>query len=180
MSQDTCILTTNDFLILEVLLGRSVASDSSMTSLLRRKINAAQVVFGGDVPADVATLNSRVLFGVDGRDPDTRIICQDRMTSPIGLFLSVATFRGLSLLGLSEGQEFRLHGHDGVEETIRLERVLYQPETARREREVLDQYAVTKQSKPAFRLIRGAFYGTPKTSGAIRHGLDDPDGPSAA
>ncbi len=46
------------------------------------------------------------------------------MTSPIGLFLPITTFRGLALIGLSEGHEFSLPGQDGLEETVLLEKVL--------------------------------------------------------
>ena len=42
-----------------------------------------------------------------------------------------------ALLGLTEGQTFGFINRDGKEERIRLQGVLYQPETARREREAL-------------------------------------------
>jgi regulator of nucleoside diphosphate kinase len=177
MSHDACILTTKDLTILEVMLDRCLGMDDPMAPLLRRKINTAQVVFRDDVPADVATLSSRVVFSVDGRGPDTRIISHDRMTSPIGLFLPITTFRGLALLGQSEGQEFRLPGQDGREESVRLDQVLYQPEAARREKEALDRSGTATPRKPALRLIRG---GQPEIARIVPGGFDDPDGPTAA
>lgn len=180
MSHDACILTTKDLTILEVMLDRCLGRDDPMAPILRRKINAAQIVFRDDVPADVATLSSRVVFSVDGRDPDTRIISPDRMTSPIGLFLPITTFRGLALLGLAEGQEFSLPGQDGELETVRLEKVLYQPEAARREKEVFDRTSVAPPSKPVLRLIRGARYGQPEFKAVEPAGPHEPDGPSAA
>jgi regulator of nucleoside diphosphate kinase len=118
------------------MLERCLGIDEWLAPLLRRKISSAQVVFRDDVPENVATLSSRVTFSVDGRDSDTRIISHDRMTSPIGMFLPITSPRGLALLGLAEGQEFRLPNHDGVEERILLENVHYQPEAAKRAKEV--------------------------------------------
>lgn len=182
MSIDSCMLTTKDFTILEVMLDRCLGRDDPMAPLLRRKIESAMVVFRDDVPGHVATMSSRVVFSVDGRDSDTRVISHDRMTSPIGLFLPVTTFRGLALIGLSEGQEFRLPGQDGVEEIVRLEKVLYQPETARREKEALGRMEAAPR-KPFLTLIRWANYGQPVNTpfglGGF-DGFDDPNGPSAA
>jgi regulator of nucleoside diphosphate kinase len=180
MSNDACILTTKDLTILEVMLDRCLRGDDPMVPILKRKINAAQIVFRDDVPADVATLNSRVVFSVDGRDPDTRIISHDRVTSPIGLFLPLTTFRGLALLGLSEGQEFSLPGQDSALEKVRLEKVAYQPEAARREKKLLDRTTAAVLNKPVLGLIRGARYGQPELVAVKPSGPHDPGGPSVA
>ncbi len=177
MSNNACILTTKDFRILEVMFDRCLGRDDPMALLLKRKLDAARVVFLDDVPTNVATLSSRVVFSVDGRDPDTRVISHDRMTSPIGLFLPVTTFRGLALVGLFEGQHFSLPGQNGVEETVLLEKVLYQPEAARREKEALDRTAV---AMPALRVVQGGIRARPDIAGAAPVRFDDPDGPSAA
>jgi regulator of nucleoside diphosphate kinase len=134
MPHESCFLTTKDFTILEVMLDRCLGTGDPMRALLARKIESATVVFRDDIPPDVATLSSRVTFTVDGREPDTRILSHDRMTSPIGLFLPISTPRGLALLGLAAGQTFRLAKPDGGEERIVLEAVAYQPEAAKRER----------------------------------------------
>ena len=109
-----------------------------------------------------ATLSSRVTFSVNGRDPDTRVISHDRMTSPIGMFLPITIARGLALLGLAEGQQFLLTNEDGVEERILLEKVRYQPEAAKREKEAMAGLPTSVQRKPALKLIRGAFYDQPR------------------
>ncbi|QPC92977.1 nucleoside-diphosphate kinase [Mesorhizobium sp. INR15] len=177
MSRDSCILTTKDFTILEVMLDRSLGRDDPMAVLLARKINSAQVVFRDDVSPDVATVSSRVVFSVDGRDPDTRVISHDRMTSPIGLFLPITAYRGLALVGLCEGQEFSLPGQDGKQEIVRLEKVLYQPEAARREKVALDRAAVLTPRKTALRLIRGAYYAQPEVCAVEPEWFDDPAAP---
>ena len=177
MSKDACILTTKDFSILEVMFDRCLGRDDPMAALLRRKLDAALVVFRDDVPGNVATLSSRVSFSVDGGALETRVVSHDRMTSPVGLFLPVTHPRGLALLGLAEGQEFRLTGHDGREERIRLEKVRYQPEAARREKEVAVKAEIPSGNRPVLRLIAGDLGGKPALVGP--DGFDDP-GPAAA
>jgi regulator of nucleoside diphosphate kinase len=180
MSKETCILTTKDFTIVEVMRDRCLGQGDPMAPILKRKIESAIVMFRDEVPDDVATMSSRVTFSVNGRDPDTRIISHDRTTSMVGMFLPVTTLRGLALLGLAEGEHFVLTSSDGVEERILLEKVQYQPEAARRGRESLERHEVGQApGKPSLRLIRGAFYDRARLTPASPDGVDDP-GPSAA
>ena len=175
MSYETCILTTKDFTIVEVMRDRC-PKDDPLAPILRRKIDTAIVMFRDDVPGDVATLSSRVSFSVDGRDPDTRVLSADRMASPVGLFLPITTPRGLALLGLAEGEAFDFVNGDGAKERILLEKVHYQPEAARRDREAMERAGQVAR-KPALRLIRGAFPAP--LAPAAPAGPDDP-GPAAA
>ncbi|MHB2264522.1 nucleoside-diphosphate kinase [Aliihoeflea sp. PC F10.4] len=178
MSTENCILSTKDFTILEVMRDRRVGTDDPLSPILEQKLLSATVMFREDIPADVATLSSRVTFSVDGRDPDTRVISHDRMAASVGMFLPITMNRGLALLGLREGQTFRLVTRKHRMEDVRLEKVQYQPEAARREKEALERR--TKPSaKPTFKLIRGALYGA--TVPGFRQSDDfcDPD-PSAA
>ncbi|MEQ8295292.1 MAG: nucleoside-diphosphate kinase [Nitratireductor sp.] len=179
MSQPSCILTTKDHTILEVMLERCLGQDDPMAALLKEKLDAARVVFGDDIPATVATLNSRITFSVDGREPDTRVISHERMQSPVGLFLPLTSLRGLALIGLSEGQLFRFAGQEGVQETIVLESVLYQPEAARREKEALTRMAPPVQKRPTLTLIQGSARTSCRPASPGPGGFDDP-GPSAA
>jgi regulator of nucleoside diphosphate kinase len=180
MPHDACTLTTKDFTILEVMLDRCPGAGDPMRALLVRKINGATVVFRDDIPPDVATLSSRVTFTVDGREPDTRIISHDRMTSPLGLFLPITTLRGLALLGLSAGEAFGFAKSNG-EERVVLEQVLYQPESARRERDALARLTTPAARRSLLRVIPGTRYGH-QAVGSERGGvrLDDDPGPSAA
>ena len=177
MSTDACILTTKDFTILEVMRDRCLGKDDPLAPILRRKIETATVMFREDIPADVATLSSRITFSVDGRDPDTRVLSHDRMTSPVGMFLPITIPRGLALLGLAEGQEFVLADGEDDELRVLLQAVHYQPEAARREKEALAPTSAPAPRRPALRLIRGAHYDRPRF--APLGGSDDP-GPSAA
>jgi regulator of nucleoside diphosphate kinase len=179
MSTETCILTTKDFTILEVMRDRCLGRDDPLAPILKRKIESALVVFREDVPVNVATLSSRVTFNVDGREPDTRVISHDRMTSSVGLFLPITTARGLALLGLTENQAFILTNNDGRNERILLEKVQYQPEAAKREKEALANLSAPTQRKPLLKLIRGAIQDKPQLVPTGSIGLDDP-GPDAA
>lgn len=176
MSPDACILTTKDFTILEVMLERCLGRSDPMRELMQRKINAATVVFRDDVPADVATLNSRVTYRVNDREPDSRVISQDRMTSPIGLFLPITTAQGLALLGLAEGQAFKVTNSEGFDEIVTLEQVHYQPEAAKREKDAMARLKEPVRQQPFLRLVGGTAYEQPLLS---RPDFDDP-GPSAA
>ena len=177
MSVDACILTTKDFTILEVMLDRCLGQDDPMAGILRRKLDAALIVLRDDVPADVATLSSRVTFSVDGRQSDTRVLSHDQMSSPVGLFLPITTARGLALLGLAERQRFRLPGSGDEEEEILLEKVLYQPEAAKRQRDAHLPPAANAQRRPQLTLIQGGGAGRSMTDDS--DDFDDP-GPSAA
>ncbi|WP_157018007.1 nucleoside-diphosphate kinase [Mesorhizobium xinjiangense] len=179
MSEEICVLTTKDFTILEVMRDRCLGRDDPMAALLARKIETATVVFRDDVPANVATLNSRVTFSVDGRQPETRVISHDRMVGLVGMFLPITTRRGLALLGLAEGQEFHLHDRGVMKERIVLDKVLYQPETKRREKEAADGLVGPPQRRPTLRLVRGAAGDRPSPVTVDPDGFDDP-GPSAA
>jgi len=175
MSQETCILTTKDLTILEVMLARCLGREDPMAPLLRRKIDGATVVFSDDVPPDVATLNSRVDFSVDGR-ADSRILAQGVAGASVGLYLPITSPRGLALLGLVEGQEIFLGSTGGKVERIVLEKVLYQPEAARREKEMAERVLPPATRRPALRLIRGALHEEPRVA-TVQRGLSDGSGP---
>lgn len=179
MSIKTCILTNKDFTLLEAMRERYRGTGDPLDLILKRKIDSAVVMFHNDVPAEVATLNSRVTFSVDGRDSDTRVISPDRSATPVGMSLPITNARGLALLGLTEGQEFILSNRQSGEERIVLEKIHYQPEAAKREKEALERPVISPLRKPALRLIRGSL-DAPLPFASQRHnGCDDP-GPSVA
>jgi regulator of nucleoside diphosphate kinase len=101
------------------------------------------------------------------------------MTSSVGLFLPITTARGLALLGLTENQAFILTNNDGVEERILLEKVQYQPEASKREKEALANLSAPALRKPLLKLIRGAIQDKPQLVPTGFIGFDDP-GPDAA
>ena len=132
MSNQACILSTKDHTILEDLYDRYRGRGDPLAFLLRRKLESAVVVFREDVPENVATLNSRVRFSANRDGAQTRIISYGTL-QPVGMYIPITSPRGLALIGLSEGEEFRIPYRDGGIFQIELREVLYQPEKARRE-----------------------------------------------
>jgi regulator of nucleoside diphosphate kinase len=126
----TCHLTTRDFHLLRTLSERSVYRDEAFLRLLRQKLSTATVVFPEDIDPQVATINSRVDFSVDGQPSESRALVHDGDHAVAGL--TIATLRGLALLGMREGETVVVERSDGKREELRLDRVAYQPEAARR------------------------------------------------
>lgn len=179
MSNDNIILTTKDFTILEVLRDRHHDQTGLLMPLIRNKMEKAIVVFREDLPGDIASINSRVRSRVAASESDTRVISTGQTHGPVGMFLPITTLRGLALLGLREGQAMSLVNMNGVTEKIVLEKVEYQPEASRREREALGQEELTVERKPMLRVITGGLDRNRSMSSVLAGGFDDP-GPSAA
>ncbi|MCC4243839.1 nucleoside-diphosphate kinase [Stappia indica] len=188
MSIDTCILTTKDFTLLEVMRDRRRGHEDPLVPILKRKLETATVVFREDVPETVATLSSRVTYSVDGRTPDTRVISHDHLSMPMGMFLPITTRRGLALLGLSEGEEFLLQDASGRQERILLQKVHFQPEAARRSgggstgetgETAAQAMPEPARRRPLLKLVHGALAGADRPRAGGYNGPEEP-GPSAA
>ncbi|MBB6465494.1 GreA/GreB family elongation factor [Aminobacter carboxidus] len=126
-----CQLTTKDFAIVKTMLDRLAWSGGPLVALLRRKLASAHVVFSNEADADVVTLNSRVTFSVDGGAPHTRIVAHGPMDGMVGQIIPITVPRGLALLGLRKGQSILVDCGRGETETIRVDEIHYQPESAR-------------------------------------------------
>jgi regulator of nucleoside diphosphate kinase len=176
MSNEACILTSRDFAILESMAGETPSSDP-LLPLLRRKLERATVTFGNDVPADVATLGSRVAFRINEAGREIRVLSHGRITSPVGLLLPITIPRGLALLGLREGQAATLDLPDGLSERVVLDEVVYQPEAARKLAEAT-QAAAPAARRAAWRIIQGD--GNSRPVAPPSSGPTDDPGPSAA
>jgi regulator of nucleoside diphosphate kinase len=179
MSKNNFILTTKDFTILEVMRDHPLGRHDRLLELIRRKMCKAIVVFREDLPDGVASINSRVTFRVNDGENDTRVLSTGQVTAPVGMFLPITTLRGLALLGLSEGQDIVLTNLDGVEERVLLEKVDYQPEASRRERQALGVEVAPNQNKPLLRVVSSGVRQMRHPVSVNPTGHDDP-GPSAA
>lgn len=171
---DQCLLTTKDYTLLETMHDDPLVRDTALLRLLRRKMASAIVMFREDLPEDIASLNSRVTFSIDGRC-DTRVLTTGRMTTPVGMLLPVDTLRGLALLGLREGQTIAIDNVEGRVEVIMLNAVNYQPERMMRRSDGLP-VRIGLTDKPMLRLVQGV---GPVCSARPPEEPDDP-GPSAA
>ena len=111
-------LTTKDFSILETMLERRAGQSGPLIPLLRAKLAAAQVVFRDDLPPGTVALDCRVVFRVNREQPQTRILVQNENDLFEGRTLSVSSVRGLSLIGLKEGQQISIRDENGETEAI--------------------------------------------------------------
>lgn len=132
MKDRSCRLTMKDFAVLDVMLERRRAFADPMVAMLEEKLSSASTVPTESVGSDIVTMNSRVVFCVDAGAAETRTLVQNDMRGPVGSSLSVATRRGLCMLGMAQGQTASIEFPEGRREQVRIEAVLYQPEAARR------------------------------------------------
>jgi regulator of nucleoside diphosphate kinase len=115
--------------LMAVMRDRSRHDDTHLADL-EEELERAQVVDPHEVPADVVTMNSKVLLtDLDtGERRDVTLVfpgasnaCESR--------ISVLAPMGLALLGGREGEQLRWPTPARVR-SLRIERVLYQPEAA--------------------------------------------------
>lgn len=179
-----CRLTSKDYSILEVMLERRRGFDDPIVPMLERKLAGARVVLVDSVAADVATLNSRVQFRVGDQPAQTRTLIQQEVRGLVGLGLPLTTPLGLALLGLGEGEATVFEQHGGATRVV-LEKVLYQPEAARRVTQGMREEPAAK-GRPALVLVHSAGDDWQPAAaplgghGKILHRGGDDDGPSAA
>lgn len=180
MSGTCCRLTGKDMAVLEVMLERRRGLGDPIVPLIERKLAGARMVPVDAVEATVATLNSRLAFRVDGGPVQTRTLVQQEVRGLVGLCLPLATPLGLALIGLGEGEEAAAERRGGGTARVVLERVLYQPEAARR----AGQQA--GRQRPALVLVHSADDDWQAAAvplggrGKMRHREGGDDGPSAA
>lgn len=168
------VLTARGFALLESLLQQHEAPFAGAAEIVRRKLDAAIVVFPTDVPANVVTLRSRVRFCVDGATADECTLIGAPDDAAYGPTLLLTSPRGLALIGAAAGQTIPAQLPDGSEEMIRIEAVPYQPEQ-RRSRLDLQVISGRDLPEPA-KILSSARSRQP----VAPFGGDDDPGPSAA
>jgi regulator of nucleoside diphosphate kinase len=126
-----CQLTAKDFTYLQSLLA-SKDHDKAYLDLLREKLGSATLLLDHTIDHRIATIESLVAFSVDGKLMEQHILARDGHAPPQGIALPITTLSGLALLGLREGEAFPLMKPNCTTESLRLIKVAYQPEAARR------------------------------------------------
>jgi regulator of nucleoside diphosphate kinase len=127
------VLTSNDYMEVERLLGAAPDMHPAAAAAMRTKLAGAQVVFPGDVPADVVTLDSRVVYQIEDNGPETRTLVaktDDSAAAPRSLPLS--TPAGACLLGLAEGDRAYIPSQRGPVRSLKVLSLVYQPERSHR------------------------------------------------
>lgn len=121
-------LTARDYGLVERFLAERAVRDPFMAALARAKLAAARIA---QVGPEVATLNSRVSFTIDGGPRQHRTLVHWDHDIVTGVTLAIATPLGLGLLGLRVGARAVLHGRDGSRRGLMLRAIEYQPEAVR-------------------------------------------------
>ena len=113
------IVTEDDYSLL-----RRLASHPQLAA----ELNAADVVDSAVVPPDVVTMNSRVLFEDEtiGERREVTIVFPQQSDAPGRV--SVLAPVGTALLGLAAGQSIVWPFPDGKPHSLRVLRIVYQPE----------------------------------------------------
>ncbi|MGH6862389.1 MAG: nucleoside-diphosphate kinase, partial [Phyllobacterium sp.] len=173
---DLCQLTTRDYYTLQSLQENMFLNDELTRFILRNKLSNAVVSFPEDIPANVVTLNSRISYRVDEGLLENHVVANNEMRGLVGLtVISITRPRGLTLLGLTEGQSAIVGRASDVRETVRVEKVMYQPEAEeQRIRERRQRIEDMERSESNVVRLRGS-----RPAVTIGNDNDDP-GPSAA
>jgi regulator of nucleoside diphosphate kinase len=126
------IITHEDRNKLALLVDAHAAdSNNDLIDSLDQEINRARIVEPGEIPPDVVTMNSRVVFRDDGsQSTQTVTLVYPGQENSVEGRISILTPVGAALLGLSEGQNISYATPDGRQKSLTLLKVLYQPEAA--------------------------------------------------
>jgi regulator of nucleoside diphosphate kinase len=130
-SQPSIVISSRDAERLETLLERREHAGTPAAELLLRELGRAEVRRPEDMPPDVITMNSTARFrNVDsGEIREMSLVYPPDADAAAGR-VSILAPVGSALLGLAVGQEIDWPGPDGLQLRLRVEAVLYQPESA--------------------------------------------------
>ena len=122
-------LTARAASVLTAMLEHAPAARPSFAALLRSKLNHSSICFASDIPSGVVTLNSHVLYTVDGQNAGPHLIVPTEGDDFPDYALSIHELRGLALLGLTEGQSITIEEENGKKTTLTVVRVGYRPDS---------------------------------------------------
>ena len=125
------ILSSLDVDRIEALLAAMPTSVFPGKAELQAELDRADVVAPEEIPANVVTMNSTVQFAIAETGKEFRLTLvyprdMDGSADKISILAPVAG----ALLGLSVGDELAWPGPGGKPMTVRVQDILYQPESA--------------------------------------------------
>ena len=138
------ILTPRDFAILETLLAEHVGNNDRLAAAIRRKQEVCLVHYDDKLPTDVVTLGSRLIFRIDDHPQAERRLVEPSHHVPGQGCQSVATMRGIAMLGLRVGAKVGVDLGSRVE-TLEILDLAYQPQA-----EAAARHASSPQMLPAW------------------------------
>ncbi|MHC2485076.1 transcription elongation factor GreAB [Rhizobium leguminosarum] len=164
-------LTAEDANVLMSMLERQGDRPGPFAAVLREKFNRSSVFSRQDIPANVVTIDTELVYTINGVRVGPHVLVHKPAGGLPRLALSVCSMRGLALLGLAIGEKTEIPGNDGEFEVLTVESVLFQPEAETRLKE---------KDRGAAELIDPKVVDfRPRPKKAVISDDDDP-GPSAA
>jgi len=163
-------ITPRDLSVLEAMLDRDQFGNEGLTSAIRRKLQLAQIVFADDLAPNVVTLGSRLAFQADDRPIEERTLVTVEHYAAGEAHQTIASLRGIAMLGLAEGNRVDVELEDGSTEALAIIQVLYQPEADRKSR----------GARSGLRLVSSREEAEQAVPAPSPHPYDDDPGPSAA
>lgn len=128
-------LTTKDYIVLQTMLERSQEAGGPYAELLAHRVRHSAVCLREDIPEDVVTLNTRLVYTLDGRPVPPQLVVQAPNDDLPAFALSIHTIRGLALLGMRVGAVCRYRVGASITETVRVAEILSQPEAEARRKD---------------------------------------------
>lgn len=122
------VLTVRDFGVLERFARLQLPPDDPDARALFGMLDDSRIVGVDAVGPDVATLGSRIVFAVNGGQPEARVLVLPTRHAAAGWTLAVTASRGLALLGRAAGSVVAAKRRDGSAERLHLLDVLQQPQ----------------------------------------------------
>ncbi|CUX67420.1 conserved hypothetical protein [Agrobacterium tumefaciens str. Kerr 14] len=126
-----CQLTAGDANVLMSML-EEADRPGPFETLLREKLNHANVFFREDVPSNVVTIDTRFSYTINGVGFGPSVLVRNLPGDLPGFALSLWTLRGLALLGLAVGEQIEIRGMGGEADVLSVKRVFFQPEAEAR------------------------------------------------
>ncbi|KWQ04879.1 transcription elongation factor GreAB [Acinetobacter harbinensis] len=128
MAKPTIIISQQDLQRLETMLDHQAKLSPTMEHL-EDELARADVVAPQDVPANVVTMNARVLIVIAPavEAMEITLVYPHDFRGDKGQVNVIAPI-GAAILGLAEGQEIEWPQPDGHLMKVKIEKVLYQPE----------------------------------------------------
>ena len=128
MSRPAIIISEQDLHRLETMLEHQPKLTPTM-QLLEEELARADVVAPQDMPANVVTMNAKVLLTIapSTEASEITLVYPHDFKGEKGQVNVVAPI-GAAILGLAEGQEIEWPQPDGQMMKVKIEKVVYQPE----------------------------------------------------
>jgi regulator of nucleoside diphosphate kinase len=127
MNDDVILITEKDLLRIKHVLSFQRSEDFENLEL---ELDRAKIISDDQVPEDLVTMNSKVKFMnlQDEKELTITIVYPSDANFAEGK-ISVLASLGSALIGLRVGQEINWMFPDGKTKTLKLQQVIYQPES---------------------------------------------------